>query len=496
MSKNVKRITMVLAVLVIALVSLVGCVKFEAVPGGQPDAVTQNNSSNVVVQGDYIYFVNGFAGPDSITKKEDNEYGNVTKGAIYRAKKDGTDVKLLVPQLAYTANTKVGISVLGNYIYFGSPSTSKDKQGNLQTSFTDFYRVKLDGSDIEKITTVPTNTMEFKFTDKGLYYINDSKLMLIPFEGDKLGKEKIVAEKYDSIALGVMTTYDPKGVNISQYSAFTKTPEETDGKQFNIMYAVNAKGETKEIFNGKDKEIKYSIKGVEYEGDNMIILYEQTYKDPILAQKYAGLYAIKVDKDLNKVGEEVKYIEKNGLSYRFISYAEGVYAFDGSKMYKPAVEINENKKVEYDLGSIASSDILKIENENDRLYMYYTTGNGLSKIEMKKEGITDFTPNSQDNGFVANVEWKVKANVKTDGIKPVIIDNTFYYINTRYFNYLYVVDITKEDAKHSILGVRTEEDTKSYIKFVEDMSEEDRLEHDKLIAEDIKDIKPFDPDKK
>ena len=82
-------------------------------------------------------------------------------------------------------------------------------------------------------------------------------------------------------------------------------------------------------------------------------------------------------------------------------------------------------------------------------------------------------------------ETVIKENIVTDYVKPVLDGNTFYYINSGYYNYIYKVDISNKDNKHSILGVRKDSDKAAYIKQVKEMDEEAREKHDKLIAEDL-----------
>ena len=52
---------------------------------------------------------------------------------------------------------------------------------------------------------------------------------------------------------------------------------------------------------------------------------------------------------------------------------------------------------------------------------------------------------------------------------------------------MYSFDLLAEGAKHSIVGVRTDADKAQYIKFVQDMDEDAKADHDKLIKEDLPD---------
>lgn len=489
MTNFAKKITAIVVTMLVSLVALVGCTyKFTPLPGGNADAVTTNNNSMVVTQGDYIYFMNGNVAYDAIKEVKDNTYGEVTKGAIYRAKKDGSEAKVLVPQIAMNKTNKYGLTVLGGYIYFTSPSTSKDKAGKLQTTFTDFYRVKLDGSKIEKIVTVNTNTMDYQFTDKGLFYVNESKLYYVSYS-EKIGKPEVVAEKYDSVAIGNVSTYDPNGKNVGLSAVFAKTPEETNGKVYNKVSIVKADGTTKELLDGsKDgAEIKYTVKDIIAEGEELVLYYEkQTTVNGTTENSPKGLFAQKFNADLEPVGAEKQMTDRTGLTVRYISYDAGVYVFENKEMFIPDLENGTAIKTYKTGDSITKDNILDIRNDNGKQMLYFITSNGaLNRVEMLASGVSA----ESETGFGV-AENLIEKNIKNDGLKSVLVGDTFYYINSNYNNYLFTANIN--GGKHKLLGERTEADLTAYIKQVESMKEADRIAHDKLIDDTGIDIKAFE----
>ena len=485
MSKLFKKISIIIAVLLVSVLTLAAC-SFELDPltGGDATATTTNNNTYIVTQGEYIYYINGYAGAESIVETEDNTYGNVTKGAIYRANKDGTDSKVLVPQLAFDKNNKNSLNIFGGYLYFTSPSISSSKEGALQTTFTNFYRVKIDGTDLEKITTIQSDVMEYKFTDKGLYYIDANSIMYISYDG-KIGDAVEVIEGASETILTTCETYIPGGVNTSMYSVYAKTPEDIDGDAYNIIYALTANGESKEILNGSETGSTYSIKNVDVEGENLVVYYEKTITDNSHPREI-GLFAMKFDKNLKAIaGSEKQFTAGIGQTVRYISYDAGVYVTVGDEMFIPTIAadgLTVESKIMYNLSATVSASIHTIRTEGDHLYMYYIGEGGLFKIEMDKAGISD------------DYKTGIEKNIKTDGMPIVILGNTVYYTNTAYLNYMYSFDMATEGAKHKVLGVRTEEDTESYVELVENMDEETRIAHDKLIAEDIDGILPWEED--
>ena len=491
MTKFIKKISMVVAILLVSVLSLVACVsEIDPLTGGDATATTFNNNSFVVKQGNYMYYTNGTVGYEAITEADHNKYGKVTKGAIYRANLDGTDSKVLVPQIAMDKNNKNSLNILGEYLYFTSPSISTSKGGELQTNFTDFFRVKIDGSNLEKIVTVQSDAMEYKFTDKGLYYMEGTTVMFVSYDGS-IGKAVKVEEKASAAMFSNCQTYAPAGVNMSMVSAFVKSPEENEGDPFNSIYALKADGTTKEILNGDESNSTYELKNVTSEGENLVVYYDKTVTVNTNAVT-KGQFAIKFDKDLNVVeGSEKQMTVSNGLTVRYISYDAGVYVISGTSMYIPTIAANgltDASKIEYFIDSNVSAGIHTIRMEGDKQYMYYIVESALYKIEMNIAGITA----TCENGFISNTDTLVLNNIKADGVTPVIIENTLYYMNSAYYNYMYSFDFATEGAKHKAIAVRTEEDVKAYIELVEAMEEDARIEHDKTIAEDLTDIKPFE----
>ena len=477
MKKNIKFILITVLLAVVLSLSLVGCTKTPNLKGGDPTATTYNNNSLVVSQGDYIYFVNGKITVDDIAEKKDNKYGKVVKSAIYRAKKDGSEPEVLVPQVAMDSNNANGISVLGKYVYFTSPSTATAKDGTLQKNNTDFYRVEISGKKLKKLVTLEGNTNQYKFTDNGLIYVENNELVYLSYSG----KSETILEYAGNTYFPVTSTYVPEKADATMAVYYTESPEENDGDPYNDIKCVTSTGEVKTILSGKDSKATYSIKSVESESNGQAtVYYEKTVYD-MGEEKNTGLYGIKLGSDF-KVANGEKRFAASGASVRYINYEKGVYVFEDSKMYIPVFDsdglMQEGDNVYYVGTTITQSNIVTIREEAGKNFIYYTESNMLMKIEMdvKEEG---------NNNNVGRAEKVIEKDIVTDYVKPVLNGNTFYYINSGLYNYMYKVDISTKDAKHSLLGVRTDVDKTAYIKLVKEMDEEAREKHDKYIAEDL-----------
>ena len=141
------------ATLCAAAISFAGCAdsySIKALPGNIQGEVSSNGGF-VVEKGDYIYFING---AEDYTAS--NKFGDVVKGALMRlsksdlAAKKYADAETVVPMLFVAQNFDAGIYIYGDYVYYASPTTEKDQDGNVQNDWISFKRAKLDGTDTMK----------------------------------------------------------------------------------------------------------------------------------------------------------------------------------------------------------------------------------------------------------------------------------------------------------------------------------------------------------
>ena len=141
------------------------------------------NGGFAVQKGEWIYFINGH---EDYTA--DNEYGEVVKGALLRIKEadliakkyDQTDV--VVPMLFVAQNFDAGIYIYGDSVYFATPTTDKDLDGNTENSWIDFKSAKLDGSEAMKgnYFRLENNAAQYRFVEENgvvyCLYVEDGAL--------------------------------------------------------------------------------------------------------------------------------------------------------------------------------------------------------------------------------------------------------------------------------------------------------------------------------
>lgn len=188
-------------------------------------AVTGQGGSSVRY-GNYVYFINGTRGFED-TEGKSNLFGEVVKGGVYRAELKGkksdkkaaegyalfdsseflgtagakdlfvtekaTDYKgdetevvkteLIVPKTVGTSGYGAGgIFLFGNAIYYASPNNLKDKQGKIQYTKTDFFRMTLDGKETKKLYTTESETSSSPYT----FLVKDGYVYLVVLDGTNL----------------------------------------------------------------------------------------------------------------------------------------------------------------------------------------------------------------------------------------------------------------------------------------------------------------------
>ncbi len=176
MRKNMKRIlaaTMAVATLG-ATAMFAGCgdsgYKGDALtPGYVSDAAVSSNGGFAVEKGDYVYFING-----SENYTASNKYGSVTKSALMRIKKSDLTTagkaETVVPSLFVAQDYKSGIYIYGDYVYYASPTTDKNLKGEVENSWIDFKRAKLDGTESPSgyFFRLASNKSKYRFVQAGV----------------------------------------------------------------------------------------------------------------------------------------------------------------------------------------------------------------------------------------------------------------------------------------------------------------------------------------
>jgi len=226
---------------------------------GYAGGAVSSNGGFAVVVGDYTYFINGVE--DSTAK---NGYGTPVKGSLVRVKTEelaqganAESAEVVIPKIFASSHYgtgkayQTGVTVFDDYVYYGTPSTEKDKKGNVLNSNIVFQKTKLDGTKTSKIAEFDSMATEYKFVKSGeeVYLIvvktenNVSTLKVYNENGNKVFER----EGADSFVL----PYDFEG----DYIFWTdKVKDEDDqDKVFGAIYSYKfGDSQEKIVINGAD----------------------------------------------------------------------------------------------------------------------------------------------------------------------------------------------------------------------------------------------------
>lgn len=171
MRKSVKKFAIVFLALVMVLAVFAGCGgDFSSKPldGYSSSGEVTSNGGFVVQKGEWIYFING-----SEEYTADNTFNKVQKGSLMRIKEsdlaagnyDKTDV--VVPLLMVSQDYTSGLYIYGDYVYYATPTSTKNKDGKVENSYLDFKRSKLDGSSTMRdyYFRISDNTTVYRYVE-------------------------------------------------------------------------------------------------------------------------------------------------------------------------------------------------------------------------------------------------------------------------------------------------------------------------------------------
>ena len=275
MRKTAKKIISLVAVATLfgSTLAMTACnkdyYKEKALPGYTASTTATeagvSNGGFAVEKGDYIYYING---------KEDyaekNAYGDVTKGALMRIKKtdlaagnyEAADV--VVPMMFTAQNYQAGIYIYGDYVYYATPTSDKNMQGEVTNSWIDFKRAKLDGSETMKgyYFRLSNNASKYRFVAEG-------DVVYCLYEEDGMLKSYNTATKTSTVLVkGATYFYDNKDLTNGNvyYTMGVTLNGDTDTPTtatYNQVYCVNAAATA----TVDAKKASYTVNGKTYDFD-------------------------------------------------------------------------------------------------------------------------------------------------------------------------------------------------------------------------------------
>lgn len=457
MKKKLFSVFAAVLVLVICIAALVACnpYKADSIGSGDSSAAVESNGGYVVKQGRFIYFINGYVGESA-----DNAWGAATKQGIVRAEiKDGKvdpkSAKLVVPKSVYNSSNVGGIAIHGEWIYYTSVNTDKDKSGTASTVNTDFMRTKTDGSVTQLIGTIGTRSAKYIFTKSRVLYYTNNTIGYIDFSGmnDKAtdkGKGAVKGTLAENVE-NVVWDYATDSIFYVQTA-----PSEDSYKNYNNLCTIKADGSGQKVLatqttfvaegvdpvNDQLNVFKYNILNLYVESDGDCTLYytkSHTFSSNSVPD---GLFMAKAS--------NVKGTEKNlntiaSTTLVPLGYAEGALAYNAHSVYCWYNGVEKENPVQV---TTTSQTIWKVDKAKG--VVYYTASSSaksISKISYRE---------AKDNAAVIMEE-----GIKTDWLVLDFVGNDFYFFASDDDNYLHTVNLETfdkdaEDAASTYIGCPTD----------------------------------------
>ena len=457
MKKKLFSVFAAVLVLVICIAALVACnpYKADSIGSGDSSAAVESNGGYVVKQGRFIYFINGYVGESA-----DNAWGAATKQGIVRAEiKDGKvdpkSAKLVVPKSVYNSSNVGGIAIHGDWIYYTSVNTDKDKSGTASTVNTDFMRTKTDGSVTQLIGTIGTRSAKYIFTKSRVLYYTNNTIGFIDFSkmNDKAtdkGKGAVKGTLAENVE-NVVWDYATDSIFYVQTA-----PSEDSYKNYNNLCTIKADGSGQKVLatqttfvaegvdpvNDQLNVFKYNILNLYVESDGDCTLYytkSHTFSSNSVPD---GLFMAKAS--------NVKGTEKNlntiaSTTLVPLGYAEGALAYNAHSVYCWYNGVEKENPVQV---TSTSQTIWKVDKAKG--VVYYTASSSaksISKISYRE---------AKDNAAVIMEE-----GIKTDWLVLDFVGNDFYFFASDDDNYLHTVNLETfdkdaEDAASTYIGCPTD----------------------------------------
>lgn len=219
MLKKGKKILAALLALALSASLFAACGKdftSEPLPGDTAGEVVSNGGF-VVEKGNYIYFINGV---EEYTA--DNTYGTPVKGSLMRIAKSDLDAgdygaaETVVPVLFVSQDLTSGFYIYGDRVYYATPTTARNPDGDIENSYIDFKSSALDGSSTMGgyYVRMSDNATVFRYVadeDGNVYLLYvDSANARIRSYNTQTGDDTVLVAGYQDYVLNTDDLTDPE----------------------------------------------------------------------------------------------------------------------------------------------------------------------------------------------------------------------------------------------------------------------------------------------
>ena len=411
MNKSKKIISIVAAAtLAFSTVALAGCgakdyAGDKLTAGYDKTATVTSNGGFAVEKGDYVYFING-----SENSTADNTYGDVVKGSLMRISKTElaeakySAAQIVIPSLLVAGDKTAGIFVYGEYVYYATPTTDKNTQtGEVENSYLDFKRSKLDGSEApsDYFLRLSSNSSKYRFVEEGgtVYCLYEENSSLKSYNV-ATGKTTVLVSGAKSSFYYDLNNVENGNVYYTMGVTYDLDEENSTTAQYDQVYVVNVATtvETKSTdstvgytakLDGKEV-VSYSFKKsyVKENGDvNDYTTFPYVNLGSLVLDGVgsASTGADSSDTRFNTAGSKEDSAEPLGYNYTIQSYQNGGLYFTRKAIVTTASE-TENAKLFYladgkTTGNAVKGNALVETVANDTTYASSTALFEISKDE-------------------------------------------------------------------------------------------------------------------
>ncbi|MBQ9513835.1 MAG: hypothetical protein IJR66_02500 [Clostridia bacterium] len=403
----------------------------------------------------YYYFINGVG-----NSTDNNKFGTPVKGALFATTKDFSKTSIIVPKLFVASDYKSGLFIDGGYVYYGTPSTDKDYEGNAASNNLTFSRTKLDGTDTTTYFTIKSLSSEYRFVKGG-----DGKVYVVYYDAKTTS---LISYNFnDKTATTIAKTDNTIATNGEDLDSYTFIDTENLGDAV-VLY-------TSKIYAEKYDEEKAKEDGYTRSTKNYNNVYAYKVGDGKLDNGFYGVNVL----DGNKTTYEkyaIKKVNKNEVFYT-------ATVQDGNSTVKYYVNTIENliakntateltNKTFFDIeGSsliVSSAEVYYVDSENGLIMKSTLVGNVYTETRpvAKTETVDklyfidgDFMYYANSDGKLARIKLTVdgaevssreeivsKDTIATDWYTPKLLNGNIFYIDNSANggSYVNVVDVNGE----------------------------------------------------
>ncbi len=470
-----KKIILVVMSLILVVSLLVGCTesyKAEAITTETSEEVSSNGGL-AVVYGKYLYYINGYAG-----NTVDNTFGEVTQGAIARVELDenGDAIAdtntIIVPKNVYNTVATSGLYIVGDYIYYSTPSVDKDSTGTAKTSAMWIMRTKVDGTDTEVVAKFDDYTAIYKVVDGYIMYYLSNEIHIIDLESKNF-TDTLIEESVSAI---YMTTYADNANELVDTIFYTMANDDTTLSS-NVVWSYRAGGSPTMLIDASvvsypdiDERIKgYTITLVEaiYTTSGINLIY--TKSDSTTNATSSGTYSYEFS--TANVSEELSFNDANEIRYsRLTSYTNFYFLSDTQALVLSSTNYSLLTIAEdgnwYSSNAVALIDmtsapeVFKIVQTDTSVEVYYVYSSVMYKVTVleKEASATEYTKN------ILPAESIYSGGYSTTWLSYDYIGDKMYFFNDNVGSNTYYFDLAKVENRNTdtqqayLLGIVSEAD--------------------------------------